>query len=122
MTHPLHVANQRHLDRVRKTCLAYPEVVEVVQFGAPWFKAGKKAFCIYGAEERRSGACFNLTPEHQSVLIEDERFSKTHYVGQHGWTTMVFSGRVEWSLVEELIDQAYRKVALKRMLKQLDDA
>ena len=52
--------------------------------------------------------------------MQDPRFAKSHYIGHHGWTTMRFTGRVEWSLVEELVDQAYRKVALKRMLTALD--
>ena len=96
------------------------EVIEAVQFGGPWWKAGKKSFCIYGGEGGRSGAAFNLSPDHQADLVNDPRFSPTSHLGHHGWTTMVFERKVDWALVEELVDTAYRRVALKRMLKTLD--
>jgi hypothetical protein len=120
--HPPRKVNQAHLERLRKICMAYPEVVEVTQFGSPWWKAGKKSFCIYGAPEGRSGACFNLSKDHQAFLIEDPLFEKAHYIGQHGWTTLEFRGRVDWHMVEELVDSAYRRVALKQMLKALGEA
>ena len=120
MEHPPFIPNRAHLERMRKLCLAYPEVVEVEQFGHPWWKAGKKSFALYGSSDGISGAAFNLPVDQQAVLVEDERFYASHYVGRHGWTSMVMKGRVDWTLVRELIDTAYRKVALKRMLKALD--
>ena len=109
-----------HLARLRKTCLAYPEAVEVEQFGSPWWKAGKKSFCIYGSSDGHVGASFNVSPEEQSLLLEDPRFYRTGHIGQHGWTSMRFDERIDWPLVEELVEVAYRRVALKRMLKALD--
>lgn len=119
MDHPPKKIVKAHGDRLRLLCLAYPEAVEVEQFGGPWWKAGKRSFCIYGDDEHRSGAAFNLSLEHQADLVQDARFSRTGYLGHHGWTTMKFRGKIEWALVEELIDVAYRRVALKRMLKVL---
>jgi predicted DNA-binding protein (MmcQ/YjbR family) len=109
-----------HVTRLRELCLSYPEVLEAEQFGGPWWKAGKKSFCIYGADQGRSGAAFNLSLDQQADLVTDSRFSPTRYLGHHGWTSMVFERSVDWALVEELIDSAYRRVALKRMLKTLD--
>jgi predicted DNA-binding protein (MmcQ/YjbR family) len=106
--------------RLRAIALAYPEAVEVEQFGEPWFKAGKKPFCTYGAEGGRDGASFNVSLMDQAELVKDPRFERTHYIGQHGWTTMRFDGPVAWDEVEELVDIAYRRVANKRMLSQLD--
>lgn len=100
--------------------MAYPEVVEVEQFGNPWWKAGKKSFCIYGESDGQQGASFNLSREEQSLLLDGERFYKTGHIGHHGWTSMRFSGKVAWDQVEELIDIAYRRVALKRMLEKLE--
>jgi hypothetical protein len=114
--------------RLRKLCLAYPEVVEVEQFGGPWFKAGKKAFCAYGAESEkvdgawrgRDGASFSVSLMDQSELVKDPRFGRTHYIGHHGWTTMRFEGAVDWDEVVELVDIAYRRAANRRMLSRLD--
>ncbi len=112
--------NRSHVERLRKICLAYPEVVEVVQFGNPWWKAGKKSFCIYGETDGRSGVAFNLSLEDQTILLEDPRFSITSYIGRHGWTTLRLAARPDWGEVEDLVDTAYRRVALKRMLRALD--
>ncbi len=122
MEHPKRKTVKSHVERLRRLCLRYPEAVEVEQFGGPWWKAGKKSFCIYGAHEGRSGAAFNLCAMDQALLVEDPCFSPTRHLGQHGWTTMLFDGTVDWEHVEELIDVAYRRVALKRMLKALDGA
>jgi predicted DNA-binding protein (MmcQ/YjbR family) len=108
------------LERVRRICMAYPEAVEVEQFGEPWWKAGKKPFCSYGAEGLRDGAAFNVSLMDQAELIKDPRFERTRYLGQHGWTTMAFGKKVDWGQVEELVDIAYRRVANKRMLAALD--
>lgn len=114
------------VERVRRICMDYPEVTETEQFGEPWWKAGKKAFVSYGAEADdgtpRDGMAFNLTVVEQSQLLTDPRFSKTRHIGQHGWTTLTFGTTVDWSEVEELIDAAYRKVALRRMLQKVDHA
>ncbi len=109
------------MTRLRKLCLSYPEAVEAEQFGGPWWKAGKKSFCVYGADYGRSGAAFNLSLDQQADLVTDARFAPTRHMGHHGWTSMVFERSVDWALVEELIDSAYHRVALKRMLKTLDD-
>jgi len=110
-----------HLDPLRKLCLEYPEVVEVEQFGSPWWKAGKKSFAIYGVSHGQSGASFKLTREEQAILVEaDPRFSRARHIGQHGWTTMRLEGRLDWTQIEDLVDIAYRNAALKRMLKALD--
>ncbi len=111
------------LERVRGVCLAYPEAHEVEQFGHPWFKAGKRPFCIVGLD-RDAGtatASFSVGKEDQEALCAmDPRFHPTPYMHQHGWTTLRLEGDVDWGLVEELVEQAYRRVALKRMLRELD--
>ena len=100
----------------RDFCLGLPEVVEVLQFGYPWYKAGKKSFAILG---NGTTVSINLTHELQDLMLQDERFERSHYVGQHGWVTFTLAD-VEVPTVERLVLAAYRKVALKRMLTTLD--
>lgn len=114
------VWDAKKIERLRKICMSYPEAVEVEQFGEPWWKAGKKAFCSYGAEGMQEGAAFNVTLLDQQQLCKDSRFAPTHYVGQHGWTTLTFGKAVDWKEIEELVDVAYRKVANRRQLAALD--
>jgi len=110
------------VERVRGICMAYPEAIEVEQFGEPWWKAGKKPFASYGADGLKDGMAFNVSRMDQAQLIQDSRFTPTQYLGQHGWTTLTFGRKVDWAEVEDLIDIAYRRVALKRMLNKLDGA
>ncbi len=121
--------NPQWMERLRKLCLSYPEAMEVEQFGRPWWKAGDKSFCIYGGEAEkidgvwrgRDGASFNVTLKDQSRLLQDPRFTRMAYLGQHGWVTMSWLGEREpdWDEVAELLDIAYHKVANQRQLKAL---
>ena len=115
------------LAKVRKICLAYPEAVEVEQFGAPWFKAGKRPFVVYGTSEKvdgvwrgKDGLSFAMTKMDQAALCEDPRFTPTPYMHQHGWVTLRFDGEPDWDEVRELVESAYRNVALRRMTDALD--
>ncbi len=131
--HEAHARLQRERDpkllaKVRKLCLAYPETLEVVQFGAPWFKAGKRPFVVYGTSEKvdgvwrgKDGLSLAMTKMDQAALCEDPRFRPTPYMHQHGWVTLAFAGAPDWDEVRELVDSAYRNVALKRMLDALDE-
>jgi predicted DNA-binding protein (MmcQ/YjbR family) len=111
---------------------AFPGVVEVEQFGGPWYKVGGlkgKSFACYGAESEKTGpneyqgvdgAAFNVTLMDQAALLEDPRFEKTHYIGQHGWVTMRWDDEPDWKEVRQLAESAYRKVAGKRLIERLD--
>ncbi len=115
----------RHLEAVRARCLAYPEALEVEQFGYPWFKAGKRPFAIFGLvnpDDASVGALsFAASRDDQDALCHlDPRFRPTPYMHQHGWTTLELTGTVDWGLIDELLESAYRRVALKRMLTTLD--
>jgi len=115
--------------RLQALCMAYPEAVEAEQFGGPWWKAGTKAFCLYGAESQRNpdggyrgvdGMAVKLPLADQDALLLDPRFHRERYLGRHGWTVLRFSGTVDWDEVGELVDSAYRNVANHRQLAALD--
>jgi hypothetical protein len=102
------------LQHVRQFCLSLPEVVEAEQFGYPWWKAGKKSFACGGQDD----LSVNLTLELQDIMLQDSRFTKTHYVGHHGWVSFSLK-EVDEATTEKLLLEGYRKVALKRMLAAL---
>ena len=111
----------RTVDRVRRICLGLPEVVETTTFGHPTWRAGRKTFAVI--EESLSGPVlqFRADPERQPELVDDERFDIPKYVGQHGWLNLRLETDWEWNEVEHLLLASYRLVALKRMLKALED-
>jgi predicted DNA-binding protein (MmcQ/YjbR family) len=121
--------NPAWLARFGEVCLSFPEAEEAEQFGGPWYKVGGKSFACYGAESEKAGAhehrgvdgaSLNLTLMEQAALLEDPRFTRTRYIGQHGWVTTRWDGEPDWDEVRELVESAYRKAAKKRHLALLD--
>lgn len=113
-------------DQIRHLAMAYPETVETENFGRPWFRAGKRPFVVIGKDdnnpESRLSIHFSTSRDDQDVLVRSaDCFRPTPYMHQHGWTTYDFQGEPDWSIIEDLMESGYRHVALKRMLRQLDN-
>ena len=111
------------LAQVRAICLVLPEACEVEAWGHPTFRAGKKMFAGFGHEPGGSNALalgMKMGFERQDELLEDDRFFPTPYAAHQGWVSLRIEGKTDWDEVRELLVEAYREVALKRMLKALD--
>jgi predicted DNA-binding protein (MmcQ/YjbR family) len=108
------------LARVRSICLALPEAVEVEAWGHPTFRAGKKMFAAFGGEGNDLTIGLKVGFDRQEELLQDERFFPTPYAAHQGWVSLRLDGEVDWDEVDGLVREAYRQVALKRMLKALD--
>ncbi len=99
------------IHRLRKICLALPDAVETENFGHPFFRLRKKPFCIYGGEKGSPTISFKVSKTEQGMFLEDARFFKTHYIGQHGWVSLRASGKLKWEEVEGLVEASYHLVA-----------
>ncbi len=99
-----------NLARIRRFCLAFPDSIEAIQFGHPFFKWKDKPFCVYGDHE---GEHISIKVEKQSqqVFLEDPRFTITPYIGRHGWITLALKGKLNWEEIEELIRGSYQFVS-----------
>jgi predicted DNA-binding protein (MmcQ/YjbR family) len=113
-------ANDKLLQTVRKLCLSLPEACEVEAWGHPTFRAGKRMFAAFGGEDGNATLGLKVGFERQDELLEDPRFFPTPYAARQGWVSLTLDGRTDWDEVAGLIREAYRQVALKRMLKALD--
>ncbi|MHC5062798.1 MAG: MmcQ/YjbR family DNA-binding protein [Planctomycetota bacterium] len=111
----------RMLTKLRKFALALPEACEVEAWGHPTFRAGKKIFASFGHYEDRPCITVKSTIPEQQTLVTDPRFFVPAYVGHKGWVSMWVDRDLAWELIEDLIMDSYRSVALKRMLKALDE-
>jgi predicted DNA-binding protein (MmcQ/YjbR family) len=111
---------ERALSRVRSICEALPEAAEVEAWGHPTFRAGKKMFAAFG--EGEEGLAFGLKVGHerQEELLEDGRFFPTPYAAHQGWVSLRIDSQTDWQEVAGLLREAYRQVALKRMLNELE--
>lgn len=114
---------QAALRALRVISKRLPGAEEYVMVHHPAFRVGKKPFAIAGmeADDSHVTVSINLGPEAQGHLLGDERFSKTHYIGQHGWVTVDFDALLEPEL-KALVTDSYRRVAGKKLLDRLDGA
>ena len=80
----------------------------------PAFRVGKKPFAIVGMNQGPT-LSVNLGRDAQDHLLTDERFTRTGYIGQHGWVTVPFEALAKGEL-EDLVEQSWRRIAGKRRI------
>lgn len=109
------------LARFRKMCLSLPETAETGSWGHPNFRAAKRTFATFEWIRGRPSLAFNLgADDADQLLLQGDRFFATPY-GRGQWVSIWADGRVEWQMVEDLIERSYRRVALKRMIAELEN-
>jgi len=108
---------------VRRICAKLPGAEEYVMVHHPAFRVGKKPFVIAGMQHDGSDATLsiNLGREMQHQLLDDARFERTGYIGQHGWVTIARRD-LKVPELEALVVGSFRRVATKKQLSALDDA
>jgi hypothetical protein len=112
------------VERVRQLCLALPATTERVSHGEPaFFVADKKLFVSiddhhHGAEHL--GFWCAAPPGRQQELVEraPDRFFRPPYVGTRGWLGVRIDGDPDWDEIAEIIEDAWRAVAPKRLREQ----
>jgi predicted DNA-binding protein (MmcQ/YjbR family) len=107
------------LERIRSICLAWPEAREIEAWGHPTFRAGKKMFATYGGTPGEPAIHLNVGFDRQDELLKDARFFPTPYAAHRGWVSLRLDNKPDWFEVAKLLLEAYRQVALKRMLKAM---
>ena len=108
------------LEGIRGICLSLPETAEEVKWGHPNWVVRKKIFAAYGSYHDRPSFGSKQTIVDQALLVEDERFFVSPYVGKHGWTSMYTDVLVDWGLVEDLLLKSYGLVAPKKLIARLE--
>jgi hypothetical protein len=115
------------VERLRRICLALPEVSERLSHGEPtWFVRGTKTVAML--DDHHHGAdhlafwCPSA-PGVQTELVEQEpeRFFRPPYVGGKGWIGMRIDRDPDWDEIAGIIADAYRLVAPRRLVALLDD-
>jgi hypothetical protein len=115
------------LARLREVCLALPEVTERLSHGSPtWFVRGKKTVATYVDNHHGDGRLAIWCPAPpgvQGTLVTEEpdRFFVPAYVGHRGWLGVRLDRDVDWDEVAGIVEDAYRMVAPKKLVKGLDE-
>ena len=116
------------LEQVRAICMALPEMVERPSHGSPaFFVRGKKTVAMFLDDHHGDGRLAIWCPappgvQEDMVRLEPERFFRPPYVGPSGWLGVRLDVDVDWAEVDGIVRDAYRKVAPKRLVAQLDAA
>lgn len=122
MTHPrMYDDHDPCLARVRLLAAGFPESSEVESWGRPTFRAGRRMFAVFGTHVSPRGLVLRPDADERAALLGDARFSSPPYYGPAGWLALdLDAAPVDWDEVAELLDDSYRQVALRRMLRALD--
>jgi hypothetical protein len=127
-THPIKrpksKAEAAAIDRLRKICLALPEVVEKIAWGEPTWRVGK----LFAQMDTHHHAADHVAvwlparPGVQEALIDEDpvQFFRPPYVGHKGWVGVRIDRKPDWRIVAGLVREAYRAVAPPHLLQQLD--
>jgi predicted DNA-binding protein (MmcQ/YjbR family) len=109
------------LSRVRDIAKRFPEVNEEVdKFGHTSFRVKDKPFVMMGENEEGPSLAIKTLKTTQYLLLQQkERFFKTAYIGQHGWTSLHTNLTINWDEIEGLIKEAYLQTAPKRFVKEV---
>ena len=114
------------LKRLRKICMALPEVTERLSHGEPtWFVRDKKVFVSFDdhhhGADRIAMTC-PAPPGVQAAVVEEEphRFYVPAYVGHRGWIGVRLDVDVDWDEIAGIVEDAYRLVAPKKLIARLD--
>jgi hypothetical protein len=106
---------------VRRMALALPEAVEQETWGTPTFRVRKKIFVMFAEGQRE--AWIKSTHDEQRALtqMDPDTFFVPPYVGPSGWVGVYFR-TADRDEVRELITEAWRLTAPKRLVASFDEA
>src|SRR5215470_8064903 len=112
--HPLNLPRNRAevaaIDRLRRICLALPEVTEKIAWGEPTWRAGK----IFAQMDTHHHAADHVAvwlparPGVQEALVEEDpvHFFRPPYVGHKGWIGVRIDRKPDWRAVAALVAEA----------------
>ena len=115
------------LARLRKLCLAFPEAHEVEAWGEPTFRVKNKLFAMHASSDNhhgdgRAGVWIKSAHVTHDMLVraDSKRYFVPPYVGKSGWVGAFIDRGVDWEIVADLLRDAYRLTAPKKLVAQLD--
>ena len=113
------------IERLRRICLALPEVTERLSHGEPtFFVRDRKTFVsVADHHHDRRFAFWCAAPDgFQRMLVhaEPDRFFVPAYVGHRGWLGVYLDVPVDWDEIRTIVEGAYRTVAPRGLVARLD--
>ena len=106
--------------RIRDKALSYPETSESFPWGEHAFKVKGKTFVFMRDDD--SGTSFSVKlAESRAAALALPGSEPTHYgMGAKGWVTLKPSSRSSLKTLYAFIDESFRAVAPKRLVRDMD--
>jgi hypothetical protein len=104
----------------RALALALPEAAEKEAWGRPTFRVRNKMFAIAATDLSTASVKSTLDEQRALTQMDPGTFSIPPYVGKHGWIGIVID-RVDPGELHELVIEAWRMTAPKRLVAAWDD-
>jgi hypothetical protein len=116
---------EKHLERVRRICMALPETMEKLSHGEPTFFVRKRVFAMCSNNHHNDGHIAVVVPAAigiQAMLIESspEKFYKPPYVGGSGWVGIELP-RINDKELAFHLREAWRLIAPEKWHVLLED-
>jgi predicted DNA-binding protein (MmcQ/YjbR family) len=111
------------LAAIRRHALAYPEAVEDHPWGDQVIKVKGKIFVFLGAgKDGGFGISAKLPATHELALTLKHVTPTAYGLGKAGWVSarLPKGARIDVDLLKDWVDESYRAVAPKTLVKALD--
>jgi predicted DNA-binding protein (MmcQ/YjbR family) len=125
-----HGSDDNDLARIRTICLRFPEAEEAGLQGRSLFRVRTRRFALFNGNDaparKRWSAVgrslhFVTDPQDREALAQDPRFRTSPHHGDRGWMALDLErDDVDWDEVGELLETAYRQVARRQLIEELD--
>jgi hypothetical protein len=105
---------------VRSFAMSLPEAEERETWGNATFRVRSKIFTMFDEQERRLWVKSVFDEQQALIAMNPDAFFVPSYVGSKGWVGVVVT-RAERGEVQELITEAWRLTAPKRLVASFDE-
>ncbi len=110
----------------RDVCLRFPDAAEHTTWGHPTFRVRKKIFATFGVSEDEPPVhtmAMKAAPGEQRMLLAvGAPFFYPKYIGSKGWIGVVVGDDTDWVEIAELVEESYRAIAPKTLVRRLDES
>jgi predicted DNA-binding protein (MmcQ/YjbR family) len=121
---PAGAAHRKAEERLRQAALEYPEATEDFPWGERAIKVRKKVFVFMMADGSGLYVTTKLPDSAPFAVMQPFANPSGYGLGKSGWVSSKFEPgeRPPIDLLCEWIDESYRAIAPKTLVKQLDEA
>jgi predicted DNA-binding protein (MmcQ/YjbR family) len=107
------------IERLRSISMEFPQAIEKQTWGHPTFRVKDKIFVGCGYDDQGRATASMKSSEQAALLEIGDPFFMPAYVGSKGWIGIYLDKVLDWGEIEELVEDSYRLIAPKSLLKEL---